>query len=313
MPRPYAGPIIDAHHHLWDLRLGRHPWLAPDKAERGGLGSLDAIRRDYLPADYRRDIRGEPVVASVHVEAGWQAGDCLGETAWLDGLDKAGGVAARYVAHVPLASPEAETLIDRQAQHPRVVGIRDIVSWHPDPARSFAARGDMMDDPAWRRGLARLGHHGLCFDLLVQPHQLGDAARLAADFPDQLFVLDHCGSPIDRDEEGMALWRRGLAALARQPNTVIKISDLVAYDHGWTLQSLGAVIDACLEGFGAARAMFASDFPVACLHARPGDIFTSFKVLTAALSPDEQAALFLETARRVYRIGDASPAALPPR
>jgi len=304
MPRPYAGPIIDAHHHLWDLKLGRHPWLAPDKGERGGLGSLDAIRRDYLPADYRRDIAGEPVIASVHVEAAWQADDCLGETEWLDGLDKTGGIAARYVAHVPLAHPKAEELIDRQAQNPRVTGIRDIVSWHPDPARSFAARGDLMDDAAWRRGLTRLGRHGLSFDLLLQPHQLEAAARLAADFPDQLFVLNHCGSPIDRDAEGMARWRQGLAALARRPNTAIKISDLVAYDDDWTLESLGAVIDVCLDGFGAGRAMFASDFPVACLHARPGDIFTAFKVLTASLSPDEQSALFLETARRAYRLGD---------
>src|SRR5690606_13480771 len=113
--------------------------------------------------------------------------DCVGETRWLETLDKAGGIAARYVAHVPLVSPRAPALLEEQASFPRVVGIRDILSWTPDPARRFAGRGDLMDDPAWRAGLKRLGALGLSFDLMVFPNQHGDAARLAAAFPDQQF------------------------------------------------------------------------------------------------------------------------------
>ena len=33
----YDGPVIDPHHHLWDLSLRRHPWL--EKA-RGGGGEM---------------------------------------------------------------------------------------------------------------------------------------------------------------------------------------------------------------------------------------------------------------------------------
>src|SRR5262249_62153539 len=84
----YDGPIIDAHHHLWDLRLDRHPWLAVSAGERGGLGDLAPLRRNYLPADYRRDAARQNIVASVHVEAGWADDDCLGETRWLETLDK---------------------------------------------------------------------------------------------------------------------------------------------------------------------------------------------------------------------------------
>ena len=99
-----------------------------------------------------------------------------------------------------------------------------------------------MDDPAWRAGLGRLARHDLVFDLMVFPGQLGDAARLARAFPDQPFVLNHCGSPIDRDDDGMRRWRDGLALLAQAPNVSIKISDLVAYDHDWTLDSLRQVV-----------------------------------------------------------------------
>ncbi|RJT40539.1 hydrolase [Mesorhizobium waimense] len=312
MPKPYAGPIIDAHHHLWDLGLGRHPWLAATAGERGGLGELGPLRRNCLPEDYRRDAIRHNVVATVHVEAGWASDDCVGETQWLETLDKSRGVAARYVVHVPLASPQAPALIDSQAAFDRVVGVRDILSWDPDPARRFAARDGIMDDSAWRAGLALLAHHGLSFDLMVFPRQLGEAARLAAAFPDQQFVVNHCGSPIDRDAEGMRRWRDGLRVLAERDNVVIKISDLVAYDHDWTLDSLRPVVLHCIDCFGTKRAMFGSDFPVAGLHASFDEVYDSFKAIAADLSADEQAALFFGNAKRIYRLDDLSSAGLLP-
>ncbi len=302
MSKPYAGPVIDAHHHLWDLSLGRHPWLAPQASGSGGLGDLAGIRRDYLPPDYRRDAARQEIIATVHVEAGWAPDDCVGETRWLETLDKASGVALRYVAHVPLASRAAPALIERQAAFARVVGIRDILSWTPDPSRRFAARGDVMDDPTWRAGLKRLSAHGLAFDLMIFPNQLGDATRLAAAFPDQIFILNHCGSPIDRDAAGMAQWQKGLAELGRQLNVAIKISDLVAYDHDWTPDSLRSVVLHCIDCFGTRRAMFASDFPVAGLHASFDEVFNSFRAITADFSPEEQASLFHDNAARFYRV-----------
>ncbi len=302
MPSLYSGPVIDAHHHLWDLGLGRHPWLTPAASGRGGLGELEPIRRNYLAEDYRRDARNHNVVATVHIEASWLADDCLGETRWLETIDKPSGVAARYVAHVPLASPRAAALLDEQAACERVVGIRDILSWDPDPARRFAAREGIMDEPDWRAGLALLKRHALSFDLMVFARQLPDAARLAADFPDQQFILNHCGSPIDRDQAGMAAWRYGLKLLARQPNAAIKISDLVAYDHHWTLESLRPVVMHCIDCFGPERAMFASDFPVAGLHANFDEVYGSFKTIVQDLSADEQHALFFATAQRIYRL-----------
>ena len=302
MTKLYPGPIIDAHHHLWDLGLNRHPWLSPVASGRSGLGALDPIRRNYLAADYRCDARNHDVVATVHIEASWQADDCVGETRWLETLDKPGGVATRYVAHVPLGSPRAQALLEEQAAFERVVGIRDILSWDPDPARRFAARDGIMNEPAWREGLAGLKRHGMSFDLMVFARQLPDAARLAAHFPDQQLVLNHCGSPIDRDEAGMDAWRSGLSLLARQPNVAIKISDLVAYDHHWTLESLRPVVMHCIDCFGPHRAMFASDFPVAGLHASFDEVYGSFKTIVRDLTLEEQHALFYGTAKRIYRL-----------
>jgi len=67
----YGGPIIDAHCHLWDLGMNRHPWLRPTGGAIQALGDLAAIRRNYLVEDYRRDATNQNVIASVHVEASW--------------------------------------------------------------------------------------------------------------------------------------------------------------------------------------------------------------------------------------------------
>ena len=132
--------------------------------------------------------------------------------------------------------------------------------------------------------------------------------RLADAFPDQAFILNHCGSPIERDADGMGRWRDGLRELGKRPNVAIKISDLVAYDHDWTLESLGMVVRHCIDCFGTGRAMFASDFPVAGLHASFDEVFDSFKTITADFSPAEQRQLFHDNARRIYRLDVPSAA-----
>lgn len=299
---PYQGPIVDPHHHLWDLSLDKHPWLKPSDGSVQALGGLEDLKRSYLVEDYRRDSRNQPVVATVHIEALWDPAEPLGETRWLETLDKSAGVAARYIAHAPLIDPKVEALLAAQAAFDRVVGIRDILSWHPDPAKSFAPRGDIVEDPDWRRGLALLRKYGLHFELMIYPYQAEQAARLAADFPDTTFVINHCGSPIDRDAEGMERWRRGLRLLAGQPNVALKISNLGAYDPHWTPESLRAVTLHCLDCFGADRAMFATDYPVARLQMTYDQIYDSFKASVADWSAAEQSALFHDNARRYYRM-----------
>lgn len=301
----YGGPVIDPHHHLWDLSLGRHPWLERARATGGEMvyGSLAPILRDYGVEDYRADAANQNIVATVHVEAGWSDAHPLEESRWLDGLDRSSGVARRYVARVPLDSPDAGRLVEAEAANPDVVGIRDIVSWHVDPAKSFAARAHRMADPLWRAGLAHLSRFGLVFDLMLYPWQMDEALHLIRSFPETVFVLNHGGSPVERSDEGMALWRTGLSALGREPNVRLKISDLVAYDNDWTLDSLRPVIDHCLDCFGPARSMFASDFPVAGLHASFDEAYTAFRAIAASLSLDEQRALFFTTANETYRLG----------
>jgi predicted TIM-barrel fold metal-dependent hydrolase len=298
----YSGPLIDAHHHFWDIGMGKHAWLVPRPGREMVFGDPSPLYRNYLPAHLTADAGRQNLVASVHIEAGWDRSDPIGETAWLAELARTQGLPTALVVYAPLDDPRAGEILEAQCACPLVRGVRFILSWHADPNKSFVPRPDYMQDRQWLEGFALLERFGLSFDLMLYPGQMAEAARLAARFPETPILVNHAGSPADRDAEGMARWRRGLRALAAEPNVRIKISDLVAYDHHWTIESLRPIVLECIEAFGTERAMFASDFPVAGLHATYDQVFESFKTIVADLTPEEQRRLFHDNARRDYRI-----------
>jgi predicted TIM-barrel fold metal-dependent hydrolase len=300
----YRGPIIDAHIHLWDLGMDRHPWLRPVGGAIQALGDLTPIRRNYLVDDYRRDAANQHVVAAVHVEAAWdRADDPLAEIEWLETLDKSSGVAARYIGFADLTAPDVGAALDRLSEVKRCVGIRQMLSWHPaEPARSFAPRPGIANEEHFRRGVGLLARHDQLLELMLYPYQAEEVVQLARDFPDQIFIVNHCGSPIDRDPDGMLRWKEGLKRLGSAPNILIKISALTAYDPNPTPESLREIALHCIECFGVKRSMFGSDFPVGRLWASYDAIFDGFKAIVRDISEAEQAALFHDNAQRVYRM-----------
>ena len=62
-----------------------------------------------------------------------------------------------------------------------------------------------------------------------------------------------------------------------------------------------------IEAFGVERCMFESNFPVDKVSCSYKVLWNSFKRLTAGCSADEKAALYHDTAARVYRLGPFAP------
>jgi predicted TIM-barrel fold metal-dependent hydrolase len=297
----YDGPIVDAHHHLWDLSMGKHPWLSPSDSAVP-LPGLEDLRRDYLVEDYLRDSAAHNIVATVHIEALWDAADPVGETRWLDTLDKSRSIAARYVAGAALGTPASAAIIAAQAAFGRVAGVRGILSHHPhDASKSFVHRADLGYDKDWRRDVAHVRNAGLHLELMMYPYQADVVHDLAGAFPDLQIVVNHCGSPIDRDDSGMQRWRDGLKLVAEQPNVALKISNPGAYDPNWTFESISGVVLDCIAAFGADRCMFGTDYPVARLQMGYDDIYDNFKRSVARLPAADQRALFHDNAVRIYR------------
>ena len=78
--------IVDAHQHFWDVARNYYPWLRDEPMIPFRYGDYSAIRKNYLPPDYRKDANGYEVVGSVYVEAEWDPKDPVAEMDYIDGL-----------------------------------------------------------------------------------------------------------------------------------------------------------------------------------------------------------------------------------
>ncbi len=286
-------PVIDAHHHLWQLSDGPlyYPWLQDPQAHEFFLGEYAALKRDYLPPDFRRDATSHHVVKTVHVEAECRRDQQVAETRWLTGLNAQYGMPHAIVAHAWFHTVDAEQILAQQRAFPLVRGIR-----------SKPADEAMMRDPKWLAGLRLFRKFDLSWDLRVPTWHLEEAALVARANPDIAVVLNHTGFPWDRSDAGLALWRRGMQALAACEQVCCKLSCLCLRDNPWDYESNRRIVLETIEIFGIERCMFASNFPVDGLRVTYGRMFEDFKRMTASLSASDRRKLFHDNAARFYRI-----------
>jgi predicted TIM-barrel fold metal-dependent hydrolase len=294
--------VIDAHHHVWDPGRNYHPWLCDEPPIRFRYGDYSALRRPYLPADYRHDAAPYRLLASVYVEAEWDPRDPVGEMTYIAGLRAETGLPSVGVAQAWLDRADYVEVLESHAARGFVRSVRHKPRANASPTDS--APGGMAD-PRWREGFARLAPLGLRFDLQTPWWHLGEAARLATDFPETTIILNHTGLPADRSPEGLAGWRKAMQALSACPNVMVKISGIGVPGQAWTADANREIVLRTIDTFGTERCMFASNFPVDSLCASFPTIFGGFEAIVAGFPPAEQEALFIENARRIYAIGEA--------
>ena len=297
-----AAAVIDPHHHLWDLEHNQYPWLQTRPLAPRLEGDIEPIAKSYHIGNYLADVRNQNVVKSVHVECGWDPADPVGETAWLQSVANQHGFPHGIVARAELDAPHIEKILAGHAQYKNVRGIRHIVCWHRDPVKSYVSRPYLLTDRQWLHGFGLLHKFGFSFDLQLYPSQMVDGAVLAVSHPETLIILDHAGMPVDRDEQGIQIWRRGLQQLAAAPNVVSKISGLGAFDWHWNADSIRPFVLETIEIFGVSRCMFASNFPVDKLYSDFDSLYAAFHSITDSFSAAEKRMLFHDNAMRYYRL-----------
>ena len=300
-------PIIDAHHHFWDLDRNYHPWLCDEPPMAGRHGDYRAIRHSYLPDDYRRDWHGLRIVGSVYVEAEWNPLDPLGETAWVESVAEARGLPTVIVAQAWLARPDANAILAAQARHPRMRGVREKPAAASHPERVVPGAPGSMSDPAWQDGYARLETYGFSFDLQVPFWHLHEARTLVERYPSIPLILDHTGLPGDRTAEGLSVWREGMRTLAGAPNVAVKISGLgEPHLPSWSVSVHRDVVLETIDIFGVDRCMFGSNYPVDRLYAPFHTIMSGFLEITRRFPASERRMMFRDNAIRWYRIAPES-------
>ena len=332
-------PIIDPHHHLWDLRplMGmfpepRHPFI--ETVARSAYYTFDQLLSDTQG--------GHRVIGTVFMECGafydpsrGEAMKVVGEMEYVNGV-AAQGASGLYGAYRPCAGivghadlrlgADAGAVLDALADAggTRFKGIRHAGAWDADPdvlGPAFHHPEGLYRDAAFREGFAELGKRGLSFDAWVLEPQLGDVIDLAKAFSDQPIILDHCGTPLGsacyagKLDEHFERWRTSIRELAACENVVVKLGGLAMSFCGMppegptqdvSSQDLAQMwrpyVETCIEAFGPDRAMFESNYPVDKWAGSYATLWNALKRLASGASEDEKHALFAGAAARTYRI-----------
>jgi len=301
--------IVDAHHHLWDLSGGWYPWLEGGEDKPFFLGDTTALRRNYLPADYRMDAFAITVEASVHVEAECERSLALEETRWLHSLHETHGMPNAVVAHAWLHDPRLEERLESHSRFRLVRGLRSKPHTRNAPNAPGLSGPGTLQDPQWLKGLRRLAARDWSWDLRVPFWHLAEAAQVLEGVPELRVALNHTGLPWDRSEEGLRIWRSGMRQLAALPQVVCKLSELGLRHEAWTIASNRRIVCEAIEIFGPERCLFGSNYPVAGLRVGFTTQVLGMLSMIQGASPSEQDAIMRTNALRFYRIQpmDAAP------
>lgn len=309
-------PICDPHHHFFDRPNMR-----------------------YMLNELLADISsGHNITSTVFVEchAGYrQEGPeemrPVGETEFVRKLSTKGGkgktaIAAGIVSNANLMLGKAvEPVLTAhiEAGKGNFCGIRGNAARDPHHELSSPTSPPqgLLLDSKYREGFFFLHKYNLNFDVWMYFHQMKELADLAKAFPNTYIILNHIGGPIltgpyvGKGEEVWEEWRSGIKALAEYSNVAVKLGGIgmPIYGFGWNkravppdsaelAETMSPYLLYCIENFGVDRCMFESNFPVDKVSYSYNVIWNAFKRIVKGFSQDEKAALFHDTAARVYRL-----------
>jgi predicted TIM-barrel fold metal-dependent hydrolase len=177
----------------------------------------------------------------------------------------------------------------------------------------------MLADKKFREGVAVVGRLNLSYDVSLYHTQIGEVADLASALPNTRIVLNHVGGVLglgsyrSKQDEVFSRWSSSIKALAARPNVYVKLGGLgqsytaLRFDGDAEPPSSEKVaarfrpyIETCIGGFGAARCMFESNFPVDKISYSYHVFWNACKLMAKGASSSEKADLFAGTAARCY-------------
>ena len=310
-------PIIDPHHHLWDIRN------APGEPHRSFRQKV------YLCEEITTDINasGHNVVQTVFAQCGAfyrsdgpEEMQPVGETEFVHGI----AAMSRSGIYGP---SRLCTGIFSTADLRLGNAAKPVLEAHLNASEYF--RGIRSAFPhdlneTFLEGFALLEAMGLSYDNWSPDYRrLPRLAELAQRFPGVTVIVNHLGGQIDpsASDEEVAVWKAGIDAVAACPNTVMKLGGAQMRVGDWEppyhMHQTGAPMSSdgflstllpwyqyALEAFGPDRCMFESNFPVdrECISYRT--LWNLFKKMAAelGLSDAEKTAVFSGTAAGAYRL-----------
>ncbi len=277
-----SAPVIDSHHHFWDVGKLEYPWMPP---------GASVLRRNYLPEHLAPVLKLAGVDKTVIV----QAHQSIDETKWLLELAENFEFVAGVVGWVDLTAPDVGHTLDELQANPWFKGVRHI--WHDETEDDWLAR------PKPVNGLREVADRGLAYDFLVRPRHLKYVPAIMDRAPDLRAVVDHIAKPLIA-EKVIEPWLEDLREVANIPGMMCKVSGMVteADMSNWSSDDLAPYVAHVLGMFGYDRIMYGSDWPV-CLQAGSyQQVFGAAKKTLSSLTSEESQAAFGKNAARFYKL-----------
>jgi len=315
-------PIVDSHHHLFDLPNNR-----------------------YLIDEYLDDVdAGHNIIASIYCETqsfkrkdGPEWMRPLGEVEFANGVGAmtASGhygdcqVCAGIIGHANMTfgSKIGELLDASLSIAPnRFRGVRHVTLDYPDDRpfkyiMTYKPPSGILETEGFPLALAELDKRGLTFDVAVFDPGLPRITELVDQFPNLTFVLNHLGIAIgvdmnaDEKAEVFKRWSADLKMLAERPNVVCKIGGLGMPNWGFGFENRmdevtylelakawQPFVETGIEAFGPNRCMLESNFPPDGRSAGFVPVWNAYKYILRGYSVSEKTSLFSQTASRIYRL-----------
>lgn len=315
-------PIVDPHHHLWDLRQFT---IEPFASFEQKVYLCEEITNDITAAGHNVVQTVFAQCAAFYRADGPEAMRCVGETEFVHGIAamSRSGVygdtrlcTGIFGAADLRAGKAVEAVLEaHMAASPNFRGIRS--AFPQDPGDEFL------------EGYAMLARHQLSFDnYSPDVTRLPALAKLAALYPDVPIIVNHLGGQVDpaADDDAIARWRQCIDSVAACPNVYMKVGGAQQRVGAWEppfhmhkrdspmgsealCEMLYPWYSYVIEAFGPERCMFESNFPVdkECVSYRT--LWNTFKRIAAkaGLSESEKTDMFSGTAIRAYRLPPIEP------
>ena len=317
-------PIIDPHHHLWDVGFGRY--YIEELLEDINSSGHNILSTVYIMSSSNTKIYSKDGLEEFKPLTEIEFATSEGKRADLIPNNKV-KVNASIVGSVDLTygnklKPVLEKAVN--ISEGRLKGIRMLLASHTDPRiSSGAVKSDLglMLHPNFIDGAKCIQDANLSLDFWIYHTQLNEMEKIARALPDLTIILNHIGGPIHLGEyEGKQAathreWRSAMMRLSRIPNINVKLGGLGMAVNGAKFHNskfppnsvqLSDVwkpwIYETIDMFGFDKCMFESNFPVDKGSCSYGALWNAFKILAKDMSDDEINKLFSKNAAKIYKI-----------
>jgi L-fuconolactonase len=267
---------VDAEIHFWKYAKNMGPPMVRNNK---------MLQEDYLPEQIalslsRNSIDACIAVASEPVEV---------ETRFLAELAATHPILAGVVGWIDLSDTKAIEKIQELSQYPAIRGFQ-------------SAAGDVQKLSS--AVMTVFSQFQYVFELsLAARTDITLLKKHLDNYPDQYFVLQHCGNP-DSKQPPAAEWEMNIRDLAKSKNLFCKVSGLLSSSNAksWKPADFYPFLDIIFDAFGPDRLLFASNWPfllVAGMYVQWKSLLEKY---TEKYIAEDREKFFGENARRIYRI-----------